>query len=56
VDHEVEYDVDIERTGSEDAEAMRLKKHGPREALGNAEHCWIEAFEMAGLNNTASGF
>lgn len=53
VDHQVENDVDVESTGAEDAEAMRLEKHGVVEDRPNGKDRGIEAFEVAGLKNTA---
>jgi len=56
VDHEVEDDVNIEGTGREDAEAMRLKEHGALETRGDRKHRGIEALEVAGLNDKLSAF
>jgi hypothetical protein len=52
VDHQIEDDVDIERTGREYAKAVRLKKHGPRKALSYRKHSRIKALEVTGLDDT----
>ena len=51
MDHEVEDDIDIEGTGGEDAEAVRLKKHGAVEQRANGLDGGIETFEMADLQD-----
>jgi hypothetical protein len=56
VDHEVENDVDIEGAGSENAEAVRFKKHGASEALGNGQHSRIEALKVTRLDEAAGSF
>lgn len=56
VDHEVENDIYIERAGSEDTEAMDLKKQRPMNDGADGEHGWIEALKMANLKNSAVGF
>jgi hypothetical protein len=35
---------------------MRLKKHGPRQALSNGQHRGIEAFKVAWLDDAARSF
>src|SRR5580700_6159964 len=53
VNHKVENDVDVERAGAEDAEAVRLKEHGVIEKRPSGGHSGIKAFEMAGLEDAA---
>ena len=47
VDHEVEDDVDVERAGGEDAEAVGLEEHGVVEALGDGGDGGVETLEVA---------
>ncbi len=56
VDHEVEDDIDIERAGREDAEAVRLKKHGLVEVRGDGRDSRVETLEMANLKDAAVCF
>ena len=51
MDHEVEDDIDIQGTRGEDAEAMRLKKHGVVEQGTNSLDNGVESFQMAGLQD-----
>jgi hypothetical protein len=51
VDHEVEDDVDIERAGRKDAEAVDFKKHGAGEEREGGADGGIEALEMTGLGD-----
>lgn len=51
VDHEVEDDVDVERAGGEDAEAVALKKHGSVEMRDRCGDGGVEAFEVAYLQD-----
>src|SRR5690348_3645972 len=51
VDHEVKDDIDVQRAGAEDAEAMRLKEHGRVDAgLGGGDGR-VEALEVARLQD-----
>ena len=54
MDHEVEDDIDIERTRGEDGEAMCLEEHGPGEAWERGCHGRVEALEVAGGQDAAS--
>jgi hypothetical protein len=49
VDHEVQYHVDIERTRSEDAEAVHLEKHGLGNQWDGRSDGGVKAFEVADL-------
>ena len=53
VDHEVEHDVDIERTRGEDAEAVGLKEHGPVEVRAGGEDGGVKALKVTGLHESA---
>jgi hypothetical protein len=53
VDHQVEYYVHIEGTRGEDAEPVGLEEHGAVEPGSDGDHRWIEAFEMADLEDSA---
>jgi hypothetical protein len=55
VDHEIQHDVDVERTRREDAEPVRLKEHGALELLESGSDGGIEAFKMADRNDPAEG-
>ena len=50
VDHEVEDDVDVERAGGEDAEAVRLEEHGAIELGAGGVDGGVETFEVADLD------
>ena len=47
MDHEIENDVDVERTRCEDAEAVSLKEHGAGDARQAGGDGGVEALEMA---------
>ncbi len=51
VDHEIEDDIDVETAGSEDAEAMDLKKEREREGLFEGENGGVEALKVADLED-----
>ena len=51
VNHEIEDDIDIEGAGSENAEAVGLKKHGAVEALEGGSNGGVEALKVAYLND-----
>src|SRR5579863_1413883 len=52
VDHQVEYDVDVQRSWSEDAEAVHLEEHGLSKQRESGANCGIEAFEMPYLSDS----
>ena len=51
MNHEIEDDIDIERTRSENGEAMRLKEHRTTQAGFCGEDGGVEALQMARLQN-----
>jgi hypothetical protein len=51
VDHEIKYDVDVQRSGRKDGEAMSLEEHGAAELRLNRKNRWIEPFKVTGLEN-----
>jgi hypothetical protein len=51
VDHEIEDYVDVEGAGGEDGEAMSLKEHGAAKARLDGEDGWVEALQVAGLED-----
>jgi hypothetical protein len=51
VHHEVEDDVDVERARSEDAEPVRLEKHGHVDVGMDGEHGGVEALQVAYLED-----
>ena len=55
MDHEVKDDVDVERAGREDAEAVRLEEHGLIEVGQEGLYGWIEALEVADLEDALRG-
>jgi len=55
VDHEVEHDIDVERAGGEDAEAMRLKEHGLLEKRKSGGDGGVEALQVTHLQDAAMG-
>ena len=52
VDHEIENNIDIKGTGTEDAEAMRLKKHGVVEKRPDGGYGRIETFKVTRLQDS----
>jgi hypothetical protein len=54
VNHEIEDHINVERARGEDAETMGLKEHGAMEEGQSGEHGWIEAFEVADLQNAVA--
>jgi hypothetical protein len=55
VDHEVQDDVDIERTRREDAEPMGLEEHGSVEIGNERADSRVEALQVADLQNEVPG-
>lgn len=51
VNHEIEDDVDVERTRGEDAKAVALKEHGLEEMPTSGSDGGVEALEMSGLDD-----
>ncbi len=55
MDHEVEDDVDVQRSRGEDAEAVGLKEHGPVEIRNESADGRVEALEVANLQDKIAG-
>ncbi len=55
VDHEIENDVDVERTRGEDAEPVRLEEHGVRERGEGGGDGGVEALEVADGDDACVG-
>jgi len=51
VNHEVEDNVDVEAARSENAEAVDFKKERERDGFLNGENGWVEALEVADLED-----
>ena len=52
MDHEVEDNIDVERSRREDGQAMRFKEHGPGEAGEGGGDGGVEALEVTGGEDT----
>ena len=56
VNHQIEHDVDVERTRGELAHAMNLEIDGLADVWSQRDHRGIETFEMSDLKNRVTAF
>ena len=53
MDHQIQYNVDVERARSKNAQTVDLKEHRPVQQRAHGGYRWVEALQMPHLDNAA---